>query len=70
MTTVTLRDETARRPELSSEELDQVTGGRPAGGGGHGGNDVLPAVIIAAAAVPIVGALVVGLWRNIFGGIE
>ena len=67
MTTVTLRDEAARTPELSSDELAQVTGGRA--GGGHGG-DVLPAVMIAAAAVPIVGALVVGLWRNIFGGIE
>ena len=63
MTTVSLNDEASNMGELSSNELDQVTGGRS---GAHGG-DVIPALMIAAAAVPIVGAIVAGVLRAIFG---
>jgi hypothetical protein len=51
---------TANPRELSPNELDQVTGG-------HRGSDVIPALLIGAAALPIVGALVAGVLRSIFG---
>ena len=63
MTDVSLRNETANIRELSSNDLDQVVGG-------HRGSDVIPAAMGIVAAVGIVGAMVAGVLRSLFGGAE
>lgn len=66
MTSVTLRNEAAEIQELSPDQLEQVTAGRPAGGGNH--NDAFPAILAIGGAIAAAGTILIGLIGGILRG--
>jgi hypothetical protein len=66
MTSATLRNEAAEIQELSPDQLDQVTAGRPADGGNH--NDAFPAIMAIGGVIAAAGTILVGLIGSILRG--
>jgi hypothetical protein len=65
MTIVSLNTESARIQELSPDQLDQVTAGRPAGGN-H--NDAFPAILAIGGVIAAAGTIIAGILGSIFRG--